>query len=391
MGEKGSVMKTSVILVIFLVLEMNASIGVGGELGKKDIGIEKRVRMLNKPYVTSFKTEGRGLFDCVEIRKQPAFDHPLLKHHIFQLIPSLALKESWNISETPEVKSLKGCPEGTVPIMRTSKEDLLRARNIAPVYMTKSTAPYDGNLYSMALIHEKNQRYYGAEALMDVYNISDIKDDQISSAEIILTKGDGGPRNYLNTIQFGWEVNYDLYGDYNTRLFVFWTSDGYQKGCSNTLCPGWVQTSKRFSPGMILPTGKSIVKLSLRRDPARLDWWIAISMNGFNDELMGYFPHEIFNNLADSDKIEVGGIVYSPSNEKIAPPMGSGVRPNTFGGACEFKQVAYMSGNGIFHPPADSSVETFNSNPNLYGIQPGNQGGNNGYVFSFGGPGGFNG
>ncbi|KAJ3684865.1 hypothetical protein LUZ61_014029 [Rhynchospora tenuis] len=274
MGEKSSVMKVCVILSIFLVLGTNATngIGVGGEVGKKNLGIEKQVRMLNKPYVTSFKTEGRDRFDCVEIRKQPAFDHPLLKHHVLQLKPSPALRESWNTSETPEVKSMKGCPEGTVPIRRTSKEDLLRARNIAPVYVPQSTAPYDGNL-----------------------------------------------------------------------------------------------------------------------DPARLDWWIAITMNGINDELMGYFPHEIFNNLADSDKIEFGGIVYSPSNEKIAPPMGSGVRPNDFGGACEFKQVAYMSGNGIFHPPAASSVETFNSNPNLYGIgQPGNQKGNNGYVFSFGGPGGLN-
>lgn len=50
-------------------------------------------------------------------------------------------------------------------------------------------------------------RFYGAEALMDVFNLPGVVDGQFSSAQIILEKGDGGPEDYINTIQFGWDVS----------------------------------------------------------------------------------------------------------------------------------------------------------------------------------------
>jgi hypothetical protein len=54
-----------------------------------------------------------------------------------------------------------------------------------------------------------NWKYYGVEAMMDVYNISSgVKQDQGSTGQVILIKGEDGPADYINTIQFGWGVSF---------------------------------------------------------------------------------------------------------------------------------------------------------------------------------------
>ncbi|BAT05400.1 Os08g0411100 [Oryza sativa Japonica Group] len=49
-----------------------------------DLALERELMMLNKPYVKSFKDSYGVVFDCVDIYRQPAFDHPLLKNHKLQ-------------------------------------------------------------------------------------------------------------------------------------------------------------------------------------------------------------------------------------------------------------------------------------------------------------------
>jgi len=107
-------------------------------------------------------------YDCVDFYKQPAFDHPLLKNHSFhpqacllnvyfmlifsnthisviftiyvlniQMKPTLfrTEKKSENSSTTPSSRMWlkgKGCPLGTVPIKRITKEDLIRQRSMPP-------------------------------------------------------------------------------------------------------------------------------------------------------------------------------------------------------------------------------------------------------------------
>ncbi|KAL0376265.1 UNVERIFIED_CONTAM: hypothetical protein Scaly_0744100 [Sesamum calycinum] len=54
----------------------------------------------------------------------------------------------------------------------------------------------------------------------------------------------------LNSIAAGWQVSPDLYGDNNTRLFTYWTSDAYQAtGCYNLLCSGFIQVNSEIAMG----------------------------------------------------------------------------------------------------------------------------------------------
>ncbi|RZS10205.1 hypothetical protein BHM03_00041387, partial [Ensete ventricosum] len=89
-------------------------------------------------------------------------------------------------------------------------------------------------------------------------------------------------------------------------------SDGFQKtGCYNLVCHGFVQTSTRITPGKIYTLNS--LSLSIHKGSVH-----------FDREPVGYWPKEIFNNMADSSLVQMHGNVYSPFDE-ASPRMGSGV------------------------------------------------------------------
>ncbi|RWV97525.1 hypothetical protein GW17_00039683 [Ensete ventricosum] len=52
---------------------------------EEDRELERELKTLNKPFVKSFQDKYGITYDCVDIYKQPAFDHPLLKNHTLQV------------------------------------------------------------------------------------------------------------------------------------------------------------------------------------------------------------------------------------------------------------------------------------------------------------------
>lgn len=53
----------------------------------------------------------------------------------------------------------------------------------------------------------KGPKYYGASAKLDVFQLSGVSNKQQSESQIVLSKGAGGPKNYINTVQAGWLVS----------------------------------------------------------------------------------------------------------------------------------------------------------------------------------------
>ncbi|XP_030945660.1 uncharacterized protein LOC115970130 [Quercus lobata] len=167
-------------------------------------------------------------FDCVDIYKQPAFDHPLLKNHKIQapLDPSyfgkMAPSFSGNVLNNYDTKIGKfskiglqdeGCPPG-----------------MFATYHTKSN----------------NRINHGARAIISLENPS-VEMGQYSMAQIWVQKGQF---NGLESIQAGWAVDPVLYGDSRTRITTYWTVDNFGKtGCFNSECPGFVQVHPRLHPG----------------------------------------------------------------------------------------------------------------------------------------------
>ncbi|WZZ28507.1 hypothetical protein YC2023_011908 [Brassica napus] len=103
---------------------------------QQEIKVQRLLKRLNKPALKSIKSEDGDIIDCVPITKQPAFDHPLLKNHTIQMRPSF-VPEGGSTFTKKEAKAITQvwhkngvCPNNTVPIRRTKKEDILRAKSI---------------------------------------------------------------------------------------------------------------------------------------------------------------------------------------------------------------------------------------------------------------------
>ncbi|KAL3743403.1 hypothetical protein ACJRO7_018666 [Eucalyptus globulus] len=64
-----------------------------------DIELEEQLKLLNKPPIETFLTEEGDTIDCVDIDKQLALNHPLLKNHKVQYM---------------QFRLRKSCPIGTV-------------------------------------------------------------------------------------------------------------------------------------------------------------------------------------------------------------------------------------------------------------------------------------
>ncbi|KAJ8643323.1 hypothetical protein MRB53_005071 [Persea americana] len=98
-------------VVLFLIVHSLIYVyGAAAAIGRKtlaDLEIRRELKRLNKPAIKTIKSEDGDIIDCVDIYKQPAFDHPLLKNHTIQSA-KLSLEKSnlggegqinaWNIN-----------------------------------------------------------------------------------------------------------------------------------------------------------------------------------------------------------------------------------------------------------------------------------------------------
>ncbi|KAM6595239.1 hypothetical protein CsatA_005763 [Cannabis sativa] len=240
--------------------------------------IENQLMRLNKSSIKAIKTQHGDIYDCVGFYEQPAFDHPLLKNHKydFQMKPSSRpnsmVREDRppkNVQQVSINSELNGekCPIGYVPIRRTTKEDLIRAK-----LFTKS---YTSRINSPPTLH----------------------------------------------------VNPSVYGDNKTRIFIYFQAG--QLSCFNTVCPGFVLVDpqplidmylRETHPGDI-PTWE--IPIKIYRDQITGNWWLEM---GKDLTQTGYWPSSIFSGgLKDlATYVEWGGETYSPLGQ-IGPPMGSGL------------------------------------------------------------------
>ncbi|XBI54145.1 hypothetical protein VPH35_036240 [Triticum aestivum] len=263
--------------------------------------VQYHLKRLNKAPLASIESPDGDIIDCVPISSQPAFDHPLLKNHTIQvpLSPAPPLpfftaspphvmmdaNTQWRrafqtrpayhpegLYDESKVASQKQrtqtitqmwhqnglCQENTIPIRRTKKEDVFRASSIrrygkkthlsTPNPSSVDPAMLNENGHQHAIAYVEGDKYYGAKATINVWQPSIQQGNEFSLSQLWILGGSFGQD--LNSIEAGWQVSPDLYGDNNTRLFTYWTSDAYQAtGCYNLLCSGFIQTNNQIAMG----------------------------------------------------------------------------------------------------------------------------------------------
>lgn len=358
--------------------------------------IREHLKKINKSPIKTIQSLDGDLIDCIASNQQPAFDHP-----------ELSGKKPLDPPERPKGDDPKGmeenfqlwqlisgeaCPEGTIPVRRTTEQDMLRVNSIKRFgrkprrYVRRDSTSSD---HEHAVGYVSGDKYYGAKASINVWPPRVSNPYEFSLSQIWVISGSFG--NDLNTIEAGWQVSPELYGDNYPRFFTYWTSDAYRTtGCYNLLCSGFVQTNNRIAIGAaISPTssysgGQFDITLLIWKDPKHGNWWLEFGKG----ILVGYWPAFLFSHLGDhATMVQFGGEVVNARDGGFhtSTQMGSGhFAGEGFGRASYFRNLQIVDWDNSLIPL--SGLRVLADHPNCYDIQ----GGVNkvwGNYFYYGGPG----
>ncbi|CAN1168584.1 hypothetical protein LINPERHAP2_LOCUS27886, partial [Linum perenne] len=334
------------------------------------------------------------IIDCVDIYKQPSFNHPLLKNHTLQLkrnsYPNeLETKETTNLSEHTQMWHRKGeyCPEGTVAILRSSMTDLppKRPSNRGTSKYTNSDAPkVAGGEYAAAFL--PGEDYHGANAVINVWNPK-VESEEFSAAQMWVTDG-GGTK--IESIEAGWIVT-----SFNPHpsFFTYWTNDGYEtSGCYNMQCSGFILASTKIALGARIDPVSTYggdqrsVRVKINQDLKTGNWWL-----NFQGVDVGYWPSVLFRNLRTSASLlEWGGEIINREAKQFHlhtdTQMGNGHFPS--GGyrkAAYFRSLEFVDGGGF--PNSAFGIMGHATRPECYDIDVKDPTVRRGVHFYFGGPG----
>ncbi|KAL9237268.1 hypothetical protein vseg_011841 [Gypsophila vaccaria] len=377
---------------------------------EQNLDLQKQLNTLNKPPIKTFEKNGE-IIDCIDIYKQPAFDHPLLKNHKLQMRPTTIPKPTKPISKklrsrTQSRNEVESCPHGSVPMKRVQKDDLLRAKDLLnqrhyPRFDSLTALPRSDTHFAMVSTPTDGSgpQFLGAKTTISVYNSSQdyrIEAPQLTQSLLWIGSAINGP---YSSIEYGWTVNPSLYGDTEPRTYSLWTADGLQNtGCFNAMCPGYVQISgKRImgeinKPDSVFGETVYAMEFQIFRDQKTSNWWLLENLGDEKNEPVGYWPKELFPDLKDFAKvIQLGGKVYSPSSMPKLPPMGSGVFvEDDFTRTCYASNIKFVNPNFEYYVPKDVRMLEAADIPNTYKAKylgdvtkdhP-----QRGYTFLFGGP-----
>ncbi|XAR55052.1 hypothetical protein NMG60_11030428, partial [Bertholletia excelsa] len=223
--------------------------------------LKAQLRKINKPSLRTIQSPDGDLIDCVLSHHQPEFDHPLLKGTKPMDPPERPKghERAGEVSENFQLWSFSGesCPEGTIPIRRTTQKDVPRASSVHSFgkkipRTTRRDASGNGHEHTVGYV--TGDQYYGAKASINVWAPIVANQYEFSLSQSWVISGSFG--DDLNTIEAGCQVSPELYGDSYPRFFTYWTADAYQTtGCYNLLCSGFVRTNNRIAIGAaISPT-----------------------------------------------------------------------------------------------------------------------------------------
>ncbi|PNY08967.1 hypothetical protein L195_g005508 [Trifolium pratense] len=351
--------KVIVIFIILLVLAISVygTNNDGSFSRQKILEVERKLQHLRKHSLKTIQSEDGDTIDCIDINKQPAFDHPALKDHKIQMAPSYtsAKKGTTEVTKTRSKTNEKlasqqvwrksgSCPKGTIPVRRIRKRELLKAHSIdeygrkkPSILNRKVSDKLNQNVdsfvqqqnHSKAIVFAYGFRYVGGKGDIRVAYPFVEKDDEYSTAQVSLINGS---YDYYELVESGWAVNPSVYGDRNTRLFVYWTADGsHRTGCFDLTCPGFIQTNSEIALGATIypipiPGGLPYqITIYIQKDEMTNNWWVQYGEEKTN---IGYWPSELFMGMrSNAESVEWGGEVYSTAvghTPHTKTQMGSG-------------------------------------------------------------------
>ncbi|BAT89255.1 hypothetical protein VIGAN_06016500 [Vigna angularis var. angularis] len=353
--------------------------------------LERKLEIINKPLIKSIHMESGQIVDCIDIYKQPSFDNPLLKDHKLQRKPNFQNASGETRQKTLGTIPMFGlgkdeCPMGTVPILRTIKDDLIKEKSLLNDHIL--VQDISGVHIAEVALKPHYGPYYGVGGINSIFNPRVDTKCQISMSHLWVQNG---AKESTNKISLGWHVSPQLYGDHATHFYMSWTSDNYRRtGCYNLLCAGFVQTNRKIYFGepisLTSQDGGPIydVAFSISQDSVTKNWWISI-----NENSIGYLPAKLFSNMSSANEVGWGGRTGTHPNTQ-SPQMGSGHFPHDNPlHACYFRKVSIQDNKRKTRAAKVYQTHSFTDNLKCYDVRYfGDQDPYYYYVVLFGGPGG---
>jgi len=265
------------------------------------------------------------------------------------------------------------CPNGTVPHVRLTADRIQRVGGLdafltavhnksAPKGQTQSPSP-SGFLHVTGTFADFGNTQ-GGQTIMSVFNPNIPVFTDAHSLMQTWTEG----TNRTQSVEVGWNVDFGLYGDNNTHLFIFATNDNYQTtGCYNDLaarpgtCLTWVPNSAAGSLALgmtISPTsvvGGSQVEMTVRTlnfnnfDGIPPNWWIYEETPSQYQTIGYYDSNDYLGTMQNAaDEFLIGGEAAAPSTttDFTGVDMGSGLcAEQGFGGASYVRNYQFWDNN----------------------------------------------
>ncbi|XP_044973423.1 uncharacterized protein LOC123440950 [Hordeum vulgare subsp. vulgare] len=304
------------LVLLYLVLGTRGST-------KTIIQWENASEILTYPQVNKTMMQDGDVYDCIDVNRQPALNHPFLKDHKIQMKPSsfpIGVNINSSVLHVASQADLPivECSTGMVPILRSSRRDQTTSHNT------------DQFINKDVQIEEAGIRYsddlHGVQATINVYEPKVYKDSEGYSQTGIQI--DNGPMGHLDSITAFYSVSPSYFGDSFARFHVGWRDGVSNKVCFDHNCPGFVQVSYNVGLGgrlqhvSVYNGPQYAIDIFIFKDPKTNNWWLVYGQDKIP---LGYWPSSLFTHMKDKGSFSFwGGHVSRPTASPHYPQMGSG-------------------------------------------------------------------
>jgi hypothetical protein len=310
--------------------------------------------------------------------------------------------------EVDEFGNSRVCEDHTIPMRRVTLEETSRFATLKNYFEKgpdgSGQVPQLQTPGGSAVAHKYSFTYQYVNNLGDTDTINLWSPYVNTSLGEVFSLAQSWTTGYspTQTAEVGWQNYPAFYGGENSRLFIYWTADGYNKtGCYNLTCSGFVQIANPLGAyfGAGFSNYSSIsgpqYEFTARYYLSGGNWFLGLGTSPTNATWVGYYPAKLYGSgpMATHSQLLEFGSESVGSNPW--PPEGSGDWASA-----GFGKAAYQ--RALYHWSDPSAAATWDSltvdepSPNCYTIAGPYNGGWNppsndwGIYFYFGGPGGYN-
>jgi hypothetical protein len=360
----------------------------------------------------SFIEHGGHVIDCIPIEQDPSVR--LTGGKILEPPPPVQVRQSYNeappkfvshpiVSPVPNqlhpdyqdrFGNQMSCPAGTIPMNRVTLEQLTRFRNVHDFLRKEPLMSVNpGAQAENATAFSSSSRRHtvgfetvdnlGGSSMVNVWKPFVSALQQSYSQQWYTATQD----ITFQSVECGWHIDSQRYGDSDPHLFVYWTPDTYTTGGFNTDGGYFVPNpGSNYLPGISLAfsqTAGSQVEYSMGFFLTGGAWWFS-----FNGQWVGYYPLSLFQGgplASHADTVEFGG--ETDTSFGFWPPMGSGALAASGFGTAAYQRATIVTPVGDAARPANLTQSP--SATTCYTLDVTNLSGSDWgtYIF-YGGPGG---